>query len=101
MVAHGQACWEAPSSSSSGMDVLDEEVAGLQMDIEWTEGMEQRVRELLDRSTLEASHFPDTRHGSSIEPNPSAGDHGVPAGEQRQRTTSAPFTRSRATSSSG
>ena len=64
VVAHGQACWEAPSSSSSGMDVLDEEVAGLQMDIEWTEGMEQRVRELLDRSTLEASHFPDTRHGS-------------------------------------
>ena len=57
VVAHGQACWEAPSSSSSGMDVLDEEVAGLRLDVEWTEGVEEQVRELLERSTLKRGEF--------------------------------------------
>ena len=37
--------------------MLDEEVAGLQMDVEWTEGVEERVRELLERSTLKRGEF--------------------------------------------
>ena len=31
---------------AGGATVFDEEVAGLQMDVEWTEGVEERVREL-------------------------------------------------------
>ena len=38
--------------NARGATVLDEEVAGLQMDVEWTEGVEERVWELLERSTL-------------------------------------------------
>ena len=42
---------------AGGATVLDDEVAGLQMDVEWTEGVEERVRELLDRSTLKWGEF--------------------------------------------
>ena len=37
--------------------MLDEEVAGLRLDVEWTEGVEERVRELLERSTLKLGEF--------------------------------------------
>ena len=37
--------------------MFDEEVAGLQMDVEWTEGVEERVRELLERSPLKWGEF--------------------------------------------
>ena len=37
--------------------MLDEEVAGLQLDIEWTEGVEERVWEILERSTLKRGEF--------------------------------------------
>ena len=40
-----------------GATVLDEEVAGLHLDVEWTEGVEERVRELLERSTLKRGEF--------------------------------------------
>ena len=42
---------------AGGATVLDEEVAGLQLDVEWTEGVEERVRELLERSTLKRGEF--------------------------------------------
>ena len=42
---------------AGGATVLDEEVAGLQMDVEWTEGVGERVRELLERSTLKRGEF--------------------------------------------
>ena len=42
---------------AGGATVLDEEVAGLQRDVEWTEGVEERVRELLERSTLKRGGF--------------------------------------------
>ena len=37
--------------------MLDEEVAGLRLDVEWTEGVEERVWELLERSTLKRGEF--------------------------------------------
>ena len=37
--------------------MLDEEVAGLRLDVEWTEGVEEQVRELLERSTLKRGEF--------------------------------------------
>ena len=43
--------------NARGATVLDEEVAGLQLDVEWTEGVEERVRELLERSTLKRGDF--------------------------------------------
>ena len=42
---------------SGGATVLDEEVAGLQLDVEWTEGVEEQVRELLERYTLKRGKF--------------------------------------------
>ena len=43
--------------NARGATVLDEEVAGLRLDVEWTEGVEERVRELLERSTLKRGEF--------------------------------------------
>ena len=45
------------SSTLGGATVLDEEVAGLQLDVEWTEGVEERVWEILERSTLKRGEF--------------------------------------------
>ena len=42
---------------AGGATVFDEEVAGLQMDVEWTEGVEERVRALLERSRLQRGAF--------------------------------------------
>ena len=43
--------------NARGATVLDEEVAGLQLDVEETEGVGERARELLERSTLKWGEF--------------------------------------------
>lgn len=49
--------------------VLDEEVAGLQMDVEWAERVEQRVQESRERSWPQAAALSDAHETHPVEPD--------------------------------